>query len=51
MKGQMFVDSCFLGYLPYLVVHILFSNKRVDNIRRQSFIKIYYCPLNFRSCS
>ena len=45
MKRQVFVDSCFLGYLPYLVVHILFSNKREDNIRRRSFIGTFGKPV------
>lgn len=46
VKRQVFVDSCFLGYLPYLVVHILFSNKREDNIRRQSFIGTFGKPVD-----
>ena len=45
VKRQVFVDSCFLGYLPYLVVHILFSNKREDNIRRRSFIGTFGKPV------
>ena len=44
VKRQVFVDSCFLGYLPYLVVHVLspvlVMNDNWENTTKQVNIEV-----------